>query len=298
MTNKKILTLISLLLILFLLVGCKTINQPPVITSTPAKTATVEVEYIYDVNATDPNTGDVLTYSLIDEPTGMLIDEDNGVITWTPTATGSVEFTVVVTDEGGLFDDQDVTITVSEFVKELIGIEVDPEEMTLYLGGVDSKPLTITAQYNDDTTPEVTLLCDYGSSNNSIAEVSIDGVVTAVASGTATITISYKEGEVTEEAFMTVTVDENHPPVITSAPVITATVGIEYTYNVIATDPDAGDVLTYSLPTRPSGMEIISTTGVISWTPDSGEVVTVNVEVSDGVLSAIQKFIIDVVSGS
>ncbi len=45
----------------------------------------------------------------------------------------------------------------------------------------------------------------------------------------------------------------NQPPVIISAPVTTATAGQPYGYDVEATDPDAGDVLTYSLTAQPRG---------------------------------------------
>jgi len=210
MTNKKILTLISLLLFLFLLVGCwPKPNLPPEITSDPVKTATVGVDYTYNVVATDPNAGDVLAYSLIDEPEGMLIDEDSGKITWTSDAVGDFPVTVQVSDEDGLSDSQDFTITVSEFVVELIGIEVYPETMTLcFPGGVITKTFKVTAYYNDDTTADVTPDCVYGISNISIVEVNKDtGEVTANKVGTATISISYTEGDITKGTTLTVIVE-------------------------------------------------------------------------------------------
>src|SRR6185295_3272023 len=48
----------------------------------------------------------------------------------------------------------------------------------------------------------------------------------------------------------------NREPVIRSQPETQAAVGDAYHYQVRATDPDAGDVLTYSLTTAPSGMTI------------------------------------------
>ena len=56
----------------------------------------------------------------------------------------------------------------------------------------------------------------------------------------------------------------NYPPVIYSKPVIPATVGVPYTYNVLATDP-LPDILTYSLVSAPPGMTINLTTGLIEW---------------------------------
>ena len=59
-------------------------------------------------------------------------------------------------------------------------------------------------------------------------------------------------------------------PVIGSAPILTATVGAVYSYDVNATDAN-GDTLTYSLDNAPAGMGINATTGQIAWTPTSGQ---------------------------
>ena len=59
-------------------------------------------------------------------------------------------------------------------------------------------------------------------------------------------------------------------PVITSVPVTTTTATQPYAYQVIATDPDPGDVLTYSLTTAPAGMTI-SATGLVQWIPAEGQ---------------------------
>ena len=97
---------------------------------------------------------------------------------------------------------------------------------------------------------------------------------------------------------MTVTAGQpNRPPVITSTPLTTATVGESYSYDVDATDPDAGETLTFALTTAPSGMTIDATTGVIQWTPTSTQVgnqpVTVQVHDTGG-LAATQSFMIAV----
>ena len=70
------------------------------------------------------------------------------------------------------------------------------------------------------------------------------------------------------QSFTVTVANTNDAPTITSTPVTAATEDTAYSYDVNATDPDAGDTLTYSLTTAPSGMTINATTGVISWTPD------------------------------
>jgi hypothetical protein len=87
---------------------------------------------------------------------------------------------------------------------------------------------------------------------------------------------------------VTVSADVNHAPVITSIPVTSATKGQPYSYNVAATDSD-GDILTYSLTTKPTGMSIN-----ISWTPTSTGDYNVSVKASDGELFDTQSFIVTV----
>jgi hypothetical protein len=83
----------------------------------------------------------------------------------------------------------------------------------------------------------------------------------------------------------------NVSPVIESNPITTAKEGVEYTYNVEATDSNE-DTLTYSLNVGPTGMAINSATGVISWTPTTAGNFEVTVEVSDENKSETQSFII------
>ncbi|MGH8030080.1 MAG: putative Ig domain-containing protein, partial [Arenimonas sp.] len=76
------------------------------------------------------------------------------------------------------------------------------------------------------------------------------------------------------------TVPPNHAPVFTSTSLKTATKGQSYFYDANATDSD-GDLLTYSLVTKPSGMTIDGATGGVRWTPTATGNVTVNIRVTD-----------------
>ena len=58
----------------------------------------------------------------------------------------------------------------------------------------------------------------------------------------------------------------NIRPVIEAISDQTGKVCQEFTYQVIAYDPDNGE-LTYSLTEKPEGMQIGSSTGLITWTP-------------------------------
>lgn len=81
-------------------VGVTAVNDAPRITSQPVTVAAVGVPYSYDVQASDPDAGDTLAYSLDVSPVGMTIDSATGLIQWTPDAVGNQPVTVRVTDNG------------------------------------------------------------------------------------------------------------------------------------------------------------------------------------------------------
>ncbi|MCH7556834.1 MAG: tandem-95 repeat protein [Planctomycetes bacterium] len=95
----------------------KAVNDAPTFTSTPVTTATVDALYTYDVDATDPDAGDTLTYSLTIKPADMAIDTATGLIEWTPTSTqaGANDVAVKVSDSGSVpaSSTQPFTITAS-----------------------------------------------------------------------------------------------------------------------------------------------------------------------------------------
>lgn len=74
----------------------KAVNDAPVISSKPVTTSRVWDSYRYEVRAKDPDTGDTLTYSLIDKPQRMTIDANTGIIEWRPTNEQVGEHNVVV----------------------------------------------------------------------------------------------------------------------------------------------------------------------------------------------------------
>lgn len=95
----------------------------------------------------------------------------------------------------------------------------------------------------------------------------------------------------------TVTIRVNRPPVITSTPITSTLVGDLYVYDVVASDPDAGDVLRFSLVAAPTGMAIDQRTGRIGWIPSSTQVGPhdVTVQVGDGAGgTATQRFTLTV----
>ncbi|MBA7579446.1 hypothetical protein ES708_21317 [subsurface metagenome] len=211
MKTKWAVYLIIMLVITSFYSGCSFLpygNTAPVLGSTPPTTAKVEYLYTYNVNTNDLED-DFLIYSLLTSPEGMTIDSSTGVITWTPTKEqiGGNEVTVKVNDKWR-WDAQAFLVTVSEIV--LTSIEVIPSTMSL--AEEDSNVinliyLIVTANYDYGPSKTIALRnCTYESSNTNIATVGHTGVISGIFNGSATITVSYTEGEVTKSDTIDVTV--------------------------------------------------------------------------------------------
>jgi len=93
-------------------------NQAPVITSTPISQAIEDVMYSYQIAASDSDSSQMLSYSLVSGPTGMTVSA-NGLITWTPvegvTDSGDIEVSVA-----------DGIVSTSLSVSQSFNIQVTP----------------------------------------------------------------------------------------------------------------------------------------------------------------------------
>lgn len=217
MRTKKVLFIFLLLVFILLTSGCSGgfFNKKPIIGSTPGTTAKVDLAYTYEIIATDPD-GDTLTYALVEKPDGMTINQSTGVVSWTPgeDQIGGNQVEIEVSDgKKSVF--QTFTINVEE--PSLSSIVVVPSTMSIYIG--DSEPITsITAHYDNETTVVIELDSDdvsYNSDDEDIATVSELGVVTGESVGTATITVSYTEGDITKTDTISVTV-QKEPTILTA----------------------------------------------------------------------------------
>ncbi len=101
------------------------INEQPQITTSPVTSATVDVLYSYDVDATDLDPGDNLTYFLNSPPAGMTIDPLTGLIEWTPSSSqvGDNFVSVSVEDDLGLSDTQEFIVNVADVPLEAVVFE-------------------------------------------------------------------------------------------------------------------------------------------------------------------------------
>ncbi|MCP4542747.1 MAG: hypothetical protein GY832_36960, partial [Chloroflexi bacterium] len=116
--------------------------------------------------------------------------------------------------------------------------------------------------------------------------------------GTTTITVTVDDSlSAASDSFVLAVGDVNVPPEFTSSPVTVGTVGVLYTYDVTASDPNVDDTLTITATTKPIWLALTDNgdgTATLSGTPTMTDTYDVVLEVSDGEDNDTQAFTITV----
>ena len=139
-----------------------------------------------------PDNASIKTVTWSSSDTSVATVDANGKVT--SLGEGSATITAT-TDDGGFTADCEVTVNVVA----VTGISLDKDIATIEIG--KSTQLTATISPENATNKNVT----WSSSNTSVATVDEDGLVTAVAEGSATITVTTEDGEKTATCRVTVT---------------------------------------------------------------------------------------------
>ncbi len=258
----------------------------PVITTTAGLDGVVNSVYTYDVNATG---NPVPTYALTVFPDDMEIVAATGVITWTPTAVGDYNVTVVASN--GVEPDAIQSFVIS-VTPELIAPEITTTEVT---DGQVGEPYT----YDVDATgyPEPTFALTTAPTGMNIDEFT--GVITwtPTVDGNFDVTVRASNGvaPAATQSFEVHVIPAYAAPVITSTPVLVGAEGDAYFYDVEA---DGYPEPTFALTVNPDGMTIDEATGEINWTPTVLGDYDVTVVASNGIGDdAVQTFVIAVAEG-
>ena len=177
-------------------------NAPPKITTEGLSEGTVNTAYNQTLAADNNPTSWSVTNGAL--PDGLTLNSD-GTITGTPSAVGSSTFTVTATNKDSGSDSKEFTLTINPAPVLVNSVTLNKSELALYTGG--SATLTATVQPEDATNKAVT----WTSSDSAVATVDQNGVVTALARGTAVITATAADGR-GASASCTVTVSSYLPP--------------------------------------------------------------------------------------
>ena len=162
-----------------------TLDQETLALTAGGDTATLAAT-VAPANATNKN----VSWTSSNQSVATVVD---GVVT--PVAAGSATITVTTAD--GSFDDTCV-VTIEAATVAVTGVTLDKDTLTLTAGEATGT-LTATVAPANATNKNVS----WTSSDEDVATV-VDGVVTPVAAGSATITVTTADGSITDTCVVTV----------------------------------------------------------------------------------------------
>jgi hypothetical protein len=272
--------------------ACQPGNYYPLITSVPVTLVAQDELYSYTVTAHDYDN-DAITLSADIVPEWATFNAGTGVLSGTPGSgdVGNHTVRLVVSDAGGS-STQTFTITVTD--------KNDPPVFT-------STPVTTATENTaylyaflaedpdgDNLTysvgPGLASWLSFNASSKQLV-----GVPQRSNVGDHAVKIIASDGEFSVDQDFVITVySNNHAPTITSTPATSVNKMSPYSYLIMATDADAGDVLTYSATLLPSWLTFNAGTHLLSGTPDYTQVGSfpVVLAVSDGYDETTQSFTI------
>ena len=178
----------------------------------------------------------------------------------------------IATDKAGNVTEKTATFYDGTYVVPVTGVSLDESSITLDVGG--NQTLTATVTPEDATNKKVR----WSSDNETVATVSEDGVVTAVAGGTAVITATTHDGLFTATCTVTVNAPDA-PPSITTDTLPDGKVGEAYSHTLTATGTAP---ITWSIDGGlPAGLSLNKDTGEISGTPTTAGTSTFTVKATN-----------------
>ncbi len=233
---------------------------PPRITTTTLPAGSVGAAYSATVRTADLRAG-AFTVSSGALPAGLVLDDQTGDITGTPTMPGTYSFVVRFTDPDGLSDAQALSITVSNATAPVISTTSLPN------GSVGSAySATLQTVGNKVGTWSVTngALPPGLTGNTSTGRIS----GTPTSAGTFTFTAKFVETATgqSDTQTLSITITPASAPVISTSSLPAGAVGTSYSAQLQTVGNQPG-TWTRTAGTLPSGLALNASTGVISGTP-------------------------------
>ena len=231
---------------------------------------TVTAYPISDVTAIDMNLD---SFSVNGKPISISDADETKSVSFSAPYDEDCTYKFIATDKAGNVTEKTVNVYYNDKVISVTGVLLDESSITLDVGG--SKTLAATVTPENATNKKVR----WTSDNETVATVSEDGVVTAVAGGTAVITATTHDGLFTASCTVTVNAPDA-PPTITTDTLPDGKVGEAYSQTLTATGTAP---ITWSISngTLPDGLKLTGNTGEISGTPTAEGTATFTVKATN-----------------
>lgn len=283
-----------------------TAQHPPEIRNQPSTKAYVGQPWVYSIYAVDPDEERV-SLSLNSEPSGMAFDaNDHTLLRWTPTATGTVTFDIVATDERGAQTTKTVELNVSTWDPNAPE-QVAPEFLSQPIGpgyvGTEWSYVVLARDLNQDDMTFELVSGPAGHNGMRLEELTPEelddlnlpeGVAAKILRWTAPISgnfwVELKVSDGTElsatQGFELPIAKQNSPPRDLSGAFDDLYIGLPWQYQILPYDPD-GDVVTVATVEIRQGNSPISGAEIdsqnrVTWTPTSAGEYALHLVLVDG----------------
>ena len=230
---------------------------------------TITAYPISDVTAIDTNLD---SFSVNGNPISISDADETKSVSFSAPYEESCTYKFIATDKAGNVTEKTVNVYYNDKVVSVTGVSLNESSITLDVGG--SKTLAATVTPDNATNKKVR----WTSDNETVATVSEDGVVTAVAGGTAVITATTHDGLFTATCTVTVNAPDA-APTITTDTLPDGKVGEAYSQTLTATGTAP---ITWSVDGGlPADLSLNVNTGEISGTPTAAGTSTFTVKATN-----------------
>ncbi len=271
------------------------VNLPPELGALPGITLDEGTTRSTQLSATDPNgTSDTLTYSLVGSVPENLTVSPTGFLRFSPTEAqgpGSYSFTVRVTDQGGLFSERTVSVTVNEVDSPPVIAAI--ENRNVNEGGT----VEFVVSGSDPDIPAAATPPVFSLGAGAPVGATIDPATGAFrwatneshGPGTFPVTVRLTDagGKFAERTFNITVAELNTAPTLQPIDAQSVDEGALVTFTARATDVDLpAQGIRYSLgPQSPANARIDAVTGVFTWIPSEAQgpsITNISIIATDG----------------